>query len=181
MVRNGGAGSTLNQHEKWSEFGRNKRTVWTITTKPFKEAHFATYPEELCYTPIKAGCPEFVCNKCGKPRETIFKPSEEYAKLLNKSWTEDTDKDKDLRMKIGFQGNTKKVGCTADYYKDGYSDCGCNAGFSGGIILDPFFGAGTTGLVALKQGKKFIGIELNPKYIEIAKERLKPYLEQQKL
>lgn len=89
--------------------GRNKRTVWTITTKPFKEAHFATYPEELCETPIKAGCP------------------------VN------------------------------------------------GIVLDPFFGAGTTGLVALKQKKQFIGIELNPEYIKIAKERLKPYLEQEVL
>lgn len=60
-------------------------------------------------------------------------------------------------------------------------DCGCNVGFSGGIVLDPFFGAGTTGLVALKQNKKFIGIELNPDYIKIAEERLKPYLEQEKL
>lgn len=50
-----------------------------------------------------------------------------------------------------------------------------------GIILDPFFGAGTTGLVALKQNKKFIGIELNPEYIEIAKKRLKSLLEQSKL
>jgi site-specific DNA-methyltransferase (adenine-specific) len=41
-----------------------------------------------------------------------------------------------------------------------------------GTILDPFFGAGTTGLVALKQEKRFIGIELNPKYIKIAKKRL---------
>lgn len=41
-----------------------------------------------------------------------------------------------------------------------------------GIVLDPFFGAGTTGLVALKQEKRFIGIELNPKYIKIAKKRL---------
>ena len=89
--------------------GRNKRTVWTINPKPFKEAHFAVYPEELCETPIKAGCPEQ------------------------------------------------------------------------GIVLDPFFGAGTTGLVALKQNKKFIGIELNKEYIEIAKKRLKPYLEQRKL
>ena len=86
-----------------------KRTTWTITTKPFKEAHFATYPEELCETPIKAGCPD------------------------------------------------------------------------GGIVLDPFFGAGTTGLVALKQNKQFIGIELNPEYIKIAEARLKPYLGQQKL
>lgn len=37
--------------------GRNKRCVWSITTKPFKEAHFAVYPEDLIITPIKAGCP----------------------------------------------------------------------------------------------------------------------------
>ena len=97
-----------NQPE-WSEYGRNKRTVWTINPKPFKEAHFAVYPEELCETPISAGCPKE------------------------------------------------------------------------GIVLDPFFGSGTTGLVALKQNKRFIGIELNEEYIEIAKKRLKPYLEQKKL
>lgn len=50
-----------------------------------------------------------------------------------------------------------------------------------GVVLDCFFGAGTTGLVALKQNKKFIGIELNPEYIEIALKRLKPYIEQKKL
>lgn len=37
---------------------RNKRCVWRIPTKPFKEAHFAVFPEELCITPIKAGCPK---------------------------------------------------------------------------------------------------------------------------
>lgn len=41
----------------WSDKGRNKRCVWTIPTKPFREAHFATYPESLIETPIKAGCP----------------------------------------------------------------------------------------------------------------------------
>lgn len=80
---------------------RNKRSVWRITTKPYKEAHFATYPEALCETPIKAGCPV------------------------------------------------------------------------GGIVLDPFFGAGTTGLVAKKQGKNFIGIELSEEYIKIAEARIK--------
>lgn len=47
-----------------------------------------------------------------------------------------------------------------------------------GIVLDPFFGAGTTGLVALKQNKSYIGIELNEEYIEIANKRLEPYLQQ---
>lgn len=36
---------------------RNKRCVWTINTKPFPEAHFAVYPEELVTIPTKAGCP----------------------------------------------------------------------------------------------------------------------------
>jgi len=80
--------------------GRNKRTVWKINTKPFKEAHFAVFPEELVETPIKAGCPK------------------------------------------------------------------------GGTVLDCFCGSGTSGVVAQRQEKDFIGIELNPEYIEIAKKRL---------
>ena len=50
-----------------------------------------------------------------------------------------------------------------------------------GVILDPFFGSGTTGEVALKLDRKFIGVELNPEYIKIANKRLKPILDQQKL
>lgn len=45
------------ERDYYSQGGRNKRTVWSITTKPYKEAHFATYPEELISTMIKAGCP----------------------------------------------------------------------------------------------------------------------------
>ncbi len=37
---------------------RNKRSVWTVATQPFREAHFATYPEKLIVDCIKAGCPE---------------------------------------------------------------------------------------------------------------------------
>lgn len=43
---------------------------------------------------------------------------------------------------------------------------------AGGIVLDPFFGSGTTGRVALKHGRGYIGIELNPEYIEIERRRL---------
>jgi site-specific DNA-methyltransferase (adenine-specific) len=42
----------------------------------------------------------------------------------------------------------------------------------GGIVLDPFMGSGTTALVAQRLGKKFIGIDLNPEYIKMAKARL---------
>lgn len=78
----------------------NKKSVWTVTTKPFKEAHFATFPQDLIIDCIKAGCPE------------------------------------------------------------------------GGIVLDPFMGAGTTAVVAKKLNRHFIGCEINPDYLKIANDRL---------
>lgn len=80
--------------------GRNKRCVWQIPTKPFKEAHFAVFPPTLVEPMIQAGCPE------------------------------------------------------------------------NGIILDPFMGSGTVAEVAMKFNRRFIGIELSPKYCEIAKNRI---------
>ena len=57
MVRHGAKGTTLNSPDKWSEKGRIKRTTWSINTKPYKGAHFATFPTELIEIPISAGCP----------------------------------------------------------------------------------------------------------------------------
>jgi len=153
--------------------GRNKRTVWKICPKPFKEAHFAVYPEELCETPIKAGCPEFVCKKCGEPK-IYFEKKEIIHKRKNNR------KDKNVRPdNYERPPNDWKQ---RDVLSKGYKPtCNCNSDFKSGIVLDPFFGAGTTGLVALKQGKKFVGIELNPEYIKIAQARIKPFLEQEKL
>ena len=42
----------------------------------------------------------------------------------------------------------------------------------GGVVLDPFFGSGTTGLAAVKNDRRYIGIELNAEYCELAKERI---------
>lgn len=79
---------------------KNKRCVWSINTRPFKEAHFAVYPPELIETPIKAGCPE------------------------------------------------------------------------GGIVLDPFMGSGTTGLIAKELNRQYIGFELNAEYCKLANDRI---------
>lgn len=88
---------------------RNKRSVWTVSTKPFADAHFATFPPEIPALCIKAGCPV------------------------------------------------------------------------GGIVYDPFSGAGTTALVAHKLGRNWIGSELNSEYVELANKRLAPYLAQKQL
>ena len=79
---------------------RNKRSVWTVATQGYKEAHFATFPEKLIEPCVIAGSRE------------------------------------------------------------------------GGIVLDPFVGSGTTAVVAKKFNRDFIGIELNPEYVEMAKRRL---------
>jgi DNA modification methylase len=95
-------GTARGNDEQWQGVGgkRNKRSVWQVNTVPYREAHFATFPEKLIEPCILAGCPE------------------------------------------------------------------------GGICLDPFFGAGTTGLVAKKLGRHFIGIELNEAYIGMAQKRI---------
>jgi len=54
----------------------------------------------------------------------------------------------------------------------GWTKCNCGIEFKGGIVLDPFIGSGTTGVVAKQLGLNFIGVELNPKYCEIAKKRI---------
>lgn len=101
------ASQNLTSSAKWKKErayganGRNMRTVWKISTKPYKGAHFAVFPPELIETPIKAGCPE------------------------------------------------------------------------NGIVLDPFMGSGTTAMVAKQLGRKSIGFELNPEYIDLINERLK--------
>lgn len=85
----------------WGADGtRNRRSVWTVATKPFRGAHFATFPPQLIEPCILAGCPEE------------------------------------------------------------------------GTVLDPFFGAGTTGLVAQRHNRRWIGCELNPEYAEIARKRI---------
>ena len=141
--------------------GRNKRCVWRIPTRPFKGSHFAVFPEDLVETPIKAGCPEFVCKKCGKARKKIIEIKRKYKNYEHPYGRES-------RV---FSAVTKRW--KSSYQFIGYTDCGCKAGFENGIVLDPFMGSGTTAVVAKRLGRNYIGIELNPKYIEMAERRIK--------
>ncbi len=85
---------------------RNKRDVWSVSVKGFKDAHFATFPEKLIEPCILAGCPK------------------------------------------------------------------------GGVVLDPFCGSGTTGVVSVRNDREFIGIELNPEYAEMSERRIGKEIEQ---
>jgi DNA modification methylase len=159
--------------------GKNPGDLWMIPTQPFPEAHFATFPEKLIEPMVRVGCPKEICKKCGRARIRITKPTEEYSKYLGKTWY---NHDQIKRFTMGHKkDDTNGHRTTAGYKTIGWTDCGCNAGFEPGIVLDPFMGAGTTALVALRNNCRFIGIELNSKYVEIAYARIKPYLGQRKL
>ncbi len=154
--------------------GKNPGDVWVIPSQPRPEAHFATFPDKLTIKPILATCPAEVCKKCGKARVRITKPTNEYKKLLG-TWTQDTDISKKLRAKIGFQAHSKKVATTAEYQTIGWTDCGCNAGWKSGVLLDPFAGRGTALIMAKKLGRHYVGYELKKKYCE---KLIKPALEE---
>ena len=61
---------------------KNKRSVWTVTTKPFKDAHFATFPMDLIEPCVLAGCPEKVCVDCGTPYK--IRPKYKYSSDIEK-------------------------------------------------------------------------------------------------
>ena len=165
----------LTSGEVWTSNGsRNRRSVWHIATAPFSGAHFATFPPKLVEPCILAGTSERgQCPKCGKAWERVTKPTDEYAKKLG-TWTPDTDADPQLRAEIGFAAHGKKDSCCAEYTTLGWQPtCKCDAGEPvPQIVLDPFFGAGTTGLVASQHLRRYIGIELNETYVEMARKRI---------
>ena len=155
---------------EYNPLGKNPGDVWKIPTQPFPEAHFATFPEKLVEPMIKSGCPQWICKKCRKARERIVKvhrppdydPSciADYADKVHPNWH-------NRPVSKIFQDTLRSKRKTV-----GWTDCGCNAGWDSGIVLDPFAGSGTTLLVARKLLRDYIGIELNPEYIKIAKKRI---------
>ncbi len=164
--------------ERWpNSQGRNKRCVWKITTQPFKEAHFAVFPESLVETPIKSGCPEFVCNKCGKAKEKIYKITKPPEEMYTKSNLPDDGLiNAGMRNNGKFRGSGQKVQNWKDQNPNqskGYTSCKCKAGFSGGVVLDPFMGSGTVAAVAKRLNRQFIGIDIKKDYCKMAIKRIK--------
>ena len=170
-VSNYNNGKREHKNLKYAEIkGANKRSVWTITTTSFREAHFATFPENLIKPMVLAGCPKEVCNKCGKARKRITEQPE-WEKHQSKGMAA-----QDYEGNPMYKGGSHNDGLpyrskTKEMVE--FTDCGCNAGWSAGIVLDPFMGAGTTALTAKNLKRNYVGIELNPSYIKMAEKRLR--------
>ena len=152
---------------------RNRRSVWTVSTKPYSGAHFATYPPDLIEPCILAGTSERGrCKACGAAWERIVERGE-YTKA-DKPSARKGDGDNPhahtgarsiMEMVGGGHVPTKTIGWQPT--------CQCNAGEPiPCVVLDPFNGSGTTGEVCIKHGRHYVGCELNQDYIELAKKRL---------
>jgi DNA modification methylase len=154
---------------------RNRRSVWTVTTKPYSGAHFAVMPAALVEPCIKAGCPEQCCPVCGAGYERIVEQK--------KGDTEASDRPK---RTAGMSSKTSTLSLSGNGSKEwaerggkrltlGWQPaCDCaTTGTIPGTVIDPFAGSGTTLAVAAELGRNGIGCELNPEYIGLAERRIK--------
>jgi len=147
------------------------RTTWDIPPRAFKDAHFAVYPIEIPLRAIRAGCPTRICKKCKQPRRKIYKKKFIPTRPGYLTGTGKSGSDIDPNQSL-HQRDISKYRMQIDYQPIGYTDCGCNAGWEPGVVLDPFMGAGTTAVAAEKLGCRWIGIELNEEYCRIAAKRI---------
>jgi DNA modification methylase len=144
---------------------RNKRSVWTVNTAPYKGAHFATFPPDLIRPCIKAGTSEEgVCSKCGAPYERVTERNQ-----LKR------DRPNDYTKRTGEDGTgnscANSVAGVSIKTLGWQATCDCKAPLARPVVLDPFFGSGTTGQVARECGCECIGIDLNPEYVKLARKR----------
>jgi len=189
--------------------GRNKRTVWKIPTRPYKGAHFATFPTDLVEPCILAGTSEKgVCPDCGTPWVRVVETKPRPA-------DEERIKEMEALGVPRYTGNLWKIGghyrevenvlgwrptCSCYPRVDEWQEYPSRVHISDedyalliepirklrveliefwltmetvpGIVLDPFSGAATTGLVCQQYGRDYIGLDLSKEYHDLARRRL---------
>jgi DNA modification methylase len=171
--------STKSGNEYQDSGSRNRRSVWTITTRPYKGAHFAVMPADLVEPCILAGTSEEgCCPYCGAPWARLVEKRREPTRPGNNSkvYIEPPVADgSPLRSHAGdVCGNRDpQRHCTVTSTAGWQATCDCPEHRPERcIVLDPFAGSGTTLAVAARLGRNGIGCELNPEYIALAEKRI---------
>jgi site-specific DNA-methyltransferase (adenine-specific) len=140
--------------------GKNPGDVWRIPTAGFKGAHFATFPIALVERPLLATCPVKVCLDCGAPWKAS--PGKTFILGVRKpaSTVEAHVRRYPSRWRVLRQPGPLQPGCS------------CGGPTRPGLVLDPFMGTGTVAQVAERHGRDWLGIEINPAYVDLAWKRL---------
>jgi DNA modification methylase len=155
-------------HTRPGPGGRNRRSVWTVATQPYAGAHFATFPPKLIEPCILAGTPPKCCGECGAPWRRVVERSAMVIRPTPKreAWQADDDH---ARTQTGGTMLEPATSRTVGWEPS----CSHHDDTGRSVVLDPFAGAGTTGVVASWHGRDFIGCELNPEYAAMARERIR--------
>jgi len=150
--------------------GRNRRSVWSIATQPYAGAHFATFPPQLVEPCILAGTAPQACRICGAPWERVVErtriavregPGRAAARVAAGHASGSRRAVTGTMTRPPQQQTTGwRAGCEHD---DDRGRC---------LVLDPFSGAGTVGLVALRHDRSYKGVELNPSYVRLSTQRI---------
>ena len=142
--------------------------TWTIPTQPYSGSHYATFPVALPRRLIRLMCPQHVCRTCGEPRRRIVeaeRPAHDHGRG---------------RLNVARPGGVRLATGGAEmqttYTTLGWSDCG-HDDYRRGVVLDPFAGSGTTLVAASEQGRDSIGIDLDARNLDLARERCGLFLE----
>lgn len=173
----GGHSQREDPERVWAQHGtRNRRSVWTVPSFAYPGAHFATYPPDLIKPCILAGTSaRGCCPKCGAPWEKVVEASPEYQAFMDSERIRKGDRS----MRDGLPGapgvtrGTGNKSVSAEKQTLGWKPtckCGC-ANTIPCTVLDPFAGSFTTCAVSMELGRNAIGIELNPEYVKLGKER----------
>lgn len=137
-------------------------TTWLINTVGSSLAHYAMWPASLAERLILSMCPAEVCRSCREPRRRIVAKN-------RPTPADDSQRAKHAngqRPAPGRQNRPPEVGWEIDTTTIGWSDCG-HDNYRPGVVLDPFYGTGTTGAVADLHGRDAIGIDLDPTNTEL--------------
>ena len=151
---------------------RNKRDVWTVSTNPYSEAHFATFPPDLIKPCILAGTSaKGCCPKCGAPWERVL----EKGLTAHDGQTETIYPKGSTANRLALLRQAARER-GAEYVNQSKTAgwqpaCDCGLAPIPCTILDPFGGSGTVAMVSTELGRRSIYIDLNPKYIQMAKDR----------
>jgi len=159
----------IDREHRPDPLGRNCRSVWTIPTHPFPEAHFATFPPDLVKRCILAGTSHRACEVCGALWERVVE--KEIRNIhgrggkRHKKYCDDMKISNTSCLRTGKIAKPKTLGFCPTCICESKGEGRC-------IVLDPFMGSGTVARVATELGRDWVGIDLNPKYRDMAIKRL---------
>ena len=143
----------------------NLRNVWNINTKPYKGAHYATFPPELARRCVLSSTSRHACSECGMAWTRVM----ETQRLTRKELpiNDPRYRPNDYKSEYANINGKADAGYTTSTTISHRPSCQCNAGTKPCLVLDPFAGSGTVGQVCreLPYQRDFVGVDISYEYL----------------